>query len=144
MKFETFVRKIYMYLSGTVSIFLVSAVSVVHAAAAGGAYDAGAGGRYDSVAGGSPTLLNPLGVTSFSALVEKLLNAAILIGIPIAVLFIVLAGFKFVFAQGNPDALKKARHNFLYTVIGIAIFVGASLIATVITKTLSELGVKGL
>lgn len=98
----------------------------------------------DTTSGRSVTLLNPLGVDSFSGLVDKILNAAILIGIPIAVLFIVLAGFKFVFAQGNPEALKKARRNFLNTIIGIAIFVGASLIATVIIKTLTELGVKGL
>jgi hypothetical protein len=52
------------------------------------------------------TLCNPLGVSSFCGLVKVLLDAALVIGIPIAVLFIVYAGFKFVMAQGNPEELR--------------------------------------
>lgn len=92
---------------------------------------------------GSAELQNPLGVNSFQELVKKLLDAAIIIGIPIAVLFIVFAGFKFVLARGNPEALKIARRNLLWTIVGIAIFIGASLIAGVITSTLHQLGATG-
>ena len=92
----------------------------------------------------SNMLVNPLGVSNFAELIKKILNAAIVIGIPIAVLFIVYAGFKFVWAQGNPKELGKARQNFMWTIVGIAIFVGASLIAGVIISTLQQLGVKGL
>lgn len=90
------------------------------------------------------TLCNPLSVSSFCGLVKVLLDAALVIGIPIAVLFIVYAGFKFVMAQGNPEELSSARKNMLYTIIGIAIFVGASLIATVIVNTMVALGVQGI
>jgi hypothetical protein len=93
---------------------------------------------------GSVKLVNPLGVNSFCGLVIKLLQAVIVIGIPIAVLFIVWAGFKFVLAQGNGEALKSARQNFLHVVIGIGIFVGSTLIANVIVNTLVQLGVKGV
>ncbi len=89
-------------------------------------------------------LCNPLGVSSFCGLVKIILDAALVIGIPIAVLFIVYAGFKFVVAQGNPEELSAARKNMLYTVIGIAIFVGASLIAGVIVNTMVALGVQGI
>jgi hypothetical protein len=95
------------------------------------------------ISGGSAELKNPLGVSSFQDLAKALLNAAIVIGIPIAVLFIVFAGFKFVLARGNPEALKIARKNLLYTIVGIAIFIGASLIAGVITSTLHQLGATG-
>jgi hypothetical protein len=103
----------------------------------------------DSPTGGtgvdsSDRLVNPLGVDSICALIGVLLNAAIVIGIPIAVLFIVYAGFKFVLARGNPSQLTEARSNMLYTVIGIAIFVGASLIAKVIIATVEQLGVTGV
>src|SRR5579862_732453 len=62
---------------------------------------------------GSPcsyTVQNPLAANSFCGLVKNLLQAALAIGIPIAVLFIVYAGFKFVLAQGNPEKLKEARN----------------------------------
>lgn len=91
--------------------------------------------------GDSQTLQNPLGVSSFCDLIAIILNAALIIGIPIAILFIVFAGAKFVLARGNPGELEAARTNLFNTLIGIAIFVGASLIAKVIIGTLHELGV---
>ena len=83
---------------------------------------------------------NPLGANSFCGLIKNLLQAAIAIGIPVAVLFIVYAGFKFVLAQGKPEELKKARQNFLWTLIGIAIFLGAWLLANVVANTVNQLG----
>lgn len=84
---------------------------------------------------------NPLGdVRDFNTLLKKLLDAAIIIGIPIAVLFIVWAGFKFVLARGNTEDLKTARLNFFYTIIGIVIFLGAWLIARVLAETIRQLG----
>lgn len=83
---------------------------------------------------------NPLAANSFCGLVKNLLQAAIAIGIPIAVLFIVYAGFKFVLARGNPEKLAEARTNFLWTIIGIAIFLGAWLLASVVANTVNQLG----
>lgn len=94
--------------------------------------------------GGSYTLQNPLGVDSLCKLIGVLLKAAIVIGIPIAVLFIVYAGFKFIMARGSPAELSEARSNLLNVIIGIAIFLGASLIAQVIISTLHQLGVSGV
>lgn len=90
--------------------------------------------------GGACEVKNPLGVGSFCGLVKALLTAAIEIGIPIAVLFIVYAGFKFVLARGSPEKLKEARQNFLWTIIGIAIFLGAWLLASVVANTVRSLG----
>lgn len=88
----------------------------------------------------SPTTLqNPLGVSSFCGLIKKLLQAALDIGIPVSVLFIVYAGFRFVLARGNPEALKEARQNFVWTLVGIAIFLGAWLLATVVANTINAL-----
>ena len=100
-----------------------------------------------SLPGSNPTpssggfsVVNPLKVDSFAGLVQALLQAAIIIGIPIAVLFLVFAGLRFVTALGNPTKLEAAKKNFLYTVIGIAIFLAASLIAQVIFSTVKSLG----
>jgi hypothetical protein len=94
----------------------------------------------------SQTLDNPLGtnVTSFCQLIIKLVQVVIALGIPVAVLFIVWAGFKFIIARGNPNQLTEAKKNFLYVIIGIGIFVGASLIANIIIGTLHQLGVQGI
>jgi hypothetical protein len=104
---------------------------------------AGADGT-GSPASNSRVLDNPLGVNSFCALVVKLVQAVMIIGIPIAILFIVWVGFKFVIAQGDTGKLKEARRNFLNVVIGLSIFIGATLIANIIVNTLQQLGVQGI
>ena len=94
-----------------------------------------------SVGGGVATVQNPLGgINSFCGLIKAILGAVIQIGIPIAVLFIVFAGFKFVLARGNAGKLEEARKNLMYTLIGIGIFLGAWLIAVVIANTVNSLG----
>ena len=91
----------------------------------------------------SPTatsLQNPLKVTNFCDLLKIVLQAILIIGMPVAVVFLVIVGFKFILAQGNPEKIKEAQKNFLHTVIGIAIFLGAWTIAKVIAATLAGLG----
>ena len=95
----------------------------------------------------SPTqtsLQNPLKVTNFCDLLKVVLQAILIIGMPVAVVFLVIVGFKFILAQGNPEKIKEAQKNFLNTVIGIAIFLGAWTIAKVIAATMAALGVPGL
>ncbi len=86
------------------------------------------------------TLINPLSVNNFCDLLKIVLDAILLIGMPIAVLFLVYVGFSFIVARGKPEAIGKAQKNFLYTVIGIAIFLGAWTIAKVIQSVLVGLG----
>lgn len=103
------------------------------------------GGSSPSYTGGSATIQNPIGQgTTISGFIDKLLTAVIQIGIPIAVLFIILAGFKFIVAQGKPAELEAARRNFLHVVIGVAIFLGASALAKLIVGTLKQIGVTGI
>lgn len=83
---------------------------------------------------------NPLRAKSISQFVEQVLQAVLIIGIPVIVLFIVLAGLKFVTAMGNPDKLGKAKENLLYVVIGAGLFLGAWTIAKVIHSTVTSLG----
>jgi hypothetical protein len=108
----------------------------------------GSGGSGQRVVG-SNSLTNPLnplnnGIDSVCDLVIALVRAAIAIGIPIAVLFIVWAGLKFILARGNPGKIGEAQKNLLNVVIGIAIFLASSLIANVIVNTLHQLGVQGI
>ncbi len=94
--------------------------------------------------GNSGKLTNPLSVNNFCDLIKVVLEAILVIGMPIAVLFLVYVGFKFIVAQGNPEKIKEAQQNLLNTVIGIAIFLGAWTIAKVIQATLVGLGASGV
>ncbi|MEK7109065.1 MAG: hypothetical protein AAB919_01365 [Patescibacteria group bacterium] len=89
------------------------------------------------------SIQNPLGggVDSFCKLIKALFNVIILFGIPIATFFVMYSGFRLVMARGNPEALKRARLNLFYTMAGIAIFLGAWLLAQVISATIKDLNV---
>jgi hypothetical protein len=88
-------------------------------------------------------LSNPLGqVTGICQLLKIVLNIALLLGVPIAMFFIVFAGFKLVLARGNPEELKRARLNLVWTLAGIAIFIGVWTFVTILANTLGALGVQ--
>ena len=101
-------------------------------------------GTSDCKNGTPGKLCNPLSVNNFCDLIKVVLEAILVIGMPIAVLFLVYVGFKFIVAQGNPEKIKEAQQNLLNTVIGIAIFLGAWTIAKVIQATLVGLGASGV
>ncbi len=90
---------------------------------------------YAAVQGGG--LQNPLrGINNFEEFVELLLKAVINIGFPIAVLFIVYAGFLFVTAQGDTTKIQKAKDTFFYTIIGVALFLGSWTLAIIVKNTI--------
>ena len=88
---------------------------------------------------GGSTILNPLGVYSICAFLKSLIAAGVTLGLPIAIIFLILSGLRFVTARGDTTKLKEARTNFFYTIIGIGIFLGAWLITDVIINTVSQI-----
>jgi len=100
------------------------------------------GGSGPATCGSGPCpVSNPLGsTTTLCGLIKKLFQAAVAIAIPVAVLFIIWSGFQFVLAQGRPKDLQRAKRHFYYTIIGIAIFLGSWLLATVIAATINSIG----
>jgi hypothetical protein len=111
-----------------------------------GGYDTTSGG-YNTTSGGgsqppSPAsnfqLEPPTSFRSICGLIKALLNAVLTLGVPIAVFFLIWAGFKFVVARGSPDGIKKARTNIVNVFIGIAIFLGAWFLGQVIANTLNS------
>jgi hypothetical protein len=83
---------------------------------------------------------NPLSVDTICQALKLFLSALLALAVPVAVLFLVYAGFLFVWARGSKDGLVHARRNFFYTVIGIAIFMGAWVLGQIIANTLNQLG----
>lgn len=82
---------------------------------------------------------NPLKADTICQALKIFLNALLTLAIPVAVVFLVYAGFLFVWARGNPAGLKKARSNLFYVIIGIGIFMGAWVLGQMIANTLGSL-----
>lgn len=82
---------------------------------------------------------NPLKATSITELLMSVLRAVVRIVGVLLVLAFVFIGFQFVAAQGNTEALSKARQNLMWTAIGAAILLGAEGIALVIEATARSL-----
>ncbi|MCR4311210.1 MAG: pilin [Candidatus Taylorbacteria bacterium] len=87
------------------------------------------------------TIPNPLGagndtITSF---VVTLLDTIFPIASIVSVFFLIFSGFLMVTAGGNEEKLSKARQAFLWTVIGVAILLGAKVLSAVICGTINQL-----
>lgn len=85
----------------------------------------------------SYTLNNPIGVTSVQDLLVIILNIVIILAVPIVVLFIILAGFKYVTARGNPGKIQEATQALTFAVIGGVLIIGAVSIAEIIKNLVS-------
>lgn len=86
------------------------------------------------------TIKNPLGDgnENLFKFINNVIDAVLKLGAIIAVLAIIYAGFLFVTAQGEEEKITKAKKVLLYAAIGIAILLGARLIANVITGTIKD------
>jgi len=98
------------------------------------------GNPQPTCSGGACSVQNPIKVTSICGALKQGFYVLMPIVIAIGVVFIIWSGAKFVFAQGNPKELGKARQNFYYTVIGIAVVLGAWVLAEVIAATINAIG----
>jgi len=84
---------------------------------------------------------NPLksNLSTVAGFTEAFLKAVVYVLFPIAVLFVVYSGFLFVIAQGKPEGLTKAKNNFLWTIIGIALLLGAWALSVLIKGTIDPI-----
>jgi|SRR5665213_2195814 len=84
------------------------------------------------------TFQNPAKDATFQAFIGDFLKAIVQISLPILTLFIVYAGFKFVFARGKPERITEAKKNFLYVILGAILILGAWVLATLIASTATQ------
>ena len=85
------------------------------------------------------TLENPLSATSLFCFLKDMLDVFLTIGVIIAVIFMVYAGFLYVTARGNDAQLGKAKTAFLGAVIGTAIIMGVWVLAKAIVGTINAI-----
>jgi len=85
---------------------------------------------------------NPLGTSGpqdIPSFIQTILNSVLVVGVPIVTLAIIYTGFLFVTAQGNSEALTKAKKTLLYTLIGAALLLGSFVISKAIKGTVDEI-----
>lgn len=87
----------------------------------------------------SGKICNPIGQNTIMEFIKTLLEGVLKLGMPVIALALIYSGFLFVSAQGNPEALSKAKDSFMYTLIGAAVLLGSWGIAQLIASTVQSL-----
>jgi len=84
---------------------------------------------------------NPLqhDIDTLPKFINKLVEIFLMIGTPIVALMIIYAGFLFVVARGNSEAIEKAKKTLGFTLLGAAILLGAFVISTAIQDTITNI-----
>ena len=85
-------------------------------------------------------LQNPIAFDSIEKFLVAILNIIIVIATPIVVIFIILAGFKYVTAHGNPAKITEATQALTYAIIGGVLIIGAVAIARIIANLVGAFG----
>lgn len=83
-------------------------------------------------------LQDPLKFCSIVDFVQGVLQAFVMISLPILSFFIVWAGFKFVMARGNSGKLEDAKKNFYWLIAGAILILSAWALATLIANTINQ------
>ena len=139
------IKKELLFIFIVLAALLIPAVSFAQSSSSGNISPSDNSGNVapSGSSGNSIVILkNPLNnITGFCGFIKQLFLSAGALGVPIAVLFLVYAGFLFVWARGRPEALTKAKNNLFYTLFGIAIFFAAWMLALAIAATLAQFGV---
>jgi len=68
---------------------------------------------------------------------ESAVNGALMIAGVLAVLFIIIAGFRYVTSQGNSDAVRAAREMIIYSVVGLVIVMMAFTIVQIVIRVIN-------
>lgn len=66
--------------------------------------------------------------------IDRMLGIVFAITACVAVLIIVIAGFRYIAARGDPNAVAQARNAILYAVIGLIISMAAFSIVTFVVR----------
>jgi hypothetical protein len=65
------------------------------------------------------------GANADSGHIQAIVNTVLAITGAIAVLIIVLAGFRYIASQGNPNEVATARNAIIYSLIGLVVIMAA-------------------
>ena len=79
---------------------------------------------------------NPDGPDKAGNVLTGLIQLVLAFGGAVAVLFMILGGFRYITSGGNPELADKAKKTLLYSVIGLTVVMSCFALLTLITNTL--------
>lgn len=86
-----------------------------------------------------PTVKNPVSGTNLGEILANVIEALLLFAGAVAVLFLIIGGFRYVVSTGNEQQVDAAKKTILYAVLGLIVI----FIAFVLTRLIQDyLGVK--
>ena len=83
---------------------------------------------------------NPLAADTFEEVLDRLINFIFWVGITVAPVMLIIAGFMLVTAMGDPKRVETAKKMILYTLIGLAIVILAKGLIAVLKSILGVTG----
>lgn len=89
--------------------------------------------------GGQTTLINPLGNVTIEQFFLKIIDIVLVFAMPLIVVFIMIAGFKYVTANGNTEKIRSATTALTWAIVGGLLILGAKVLLTVISGTVAAL-----
>ncbi len=127
--------------------FMSLSVQVVHAIApqqaggsTGGSQATGNTAPTQTIGGGIENPFKKSGVDTLQELFQLILDDIVIpIGGVLCVLAFIYSGFTYVMARGDKTKIEEAHRNLLYSAIGTAVLLGATVISKVITATVDQL-----
>ena len=82
------------------------------------------------------TITSPIQSTSFEQIVDSFVKYANMLLIPLSTLMVLIAGFFYMTAGGNPEKIKTAHRTLTWAVIGIALVLLAQTAQLIIKSAL--------
>src|SRR3989344_5664602 len=76
---------------------------------------------YTSGGVGGETLPNPFGIYTIQDLIDRIINALIVIAIPLVAIMVMYGAYKIVLSQGDPKKVKEGRDIIIWAAVGFAI-----------------------
>ena len=77
---------------------------------------------------------NPISYDSLSVLVLDLINFAINASVVLAVVALIIAGFKYILAMGDEKKTEDATKSLIYAIVGLVVVFIAPLIVNFLTE----------
>lgn len=69
----------------------------------------------------APSVPNPVVSLDPGQLMSQVINFLLVWGGAIAVLFVIIGGFRYIVSMGNQEGVEKARQTVLYAILGLII-----------------------
>ena len=79
--------------------------------------------------------------SSLSGFILKIINIALAIAGLVAVLFLIIGGFRYITSAGNEETAEQAKAIILNAIIGIVVIILSFVIVRVISNALTDKGI---